>query len=101
MNRITSAAVPIQTSSQSVPCSPFWFGEIVLISSHLCQQSMPAAINERVRYARRRFGHYEVIDFLVVFFPRDAQRSCSPQPVRIKMCLPTRKRTHILGKKDP
>jgi hypothetical protein len=68
MNSIASAAVTIQTSSQSVPRPPSWFGEIVLLSAHLCQQGVLAAINERVRFARRRFGHYEVIDFLVVLF---------------------------------
>jgi hypothetical protein len=26
-----------------------------------------SAIEERVRFARRRFGHYDLIDFVVVF----------------------------------
>jgi len=58
MNNIApTAEVTIQTSSQSVPCPSSWFEEIVLISSRLCQQGVLAAINERVRFVRRRFGH--------------------------------------------
>jgi hypothetical protein len=38
----------------------------VLIVEHLRKQGVLTAINERVRFARRRFGHYEVIDFLAV-----------------------------------
>jgi hypothetical protein len=41
---------------------------VVLLVEYLCKQGVLAAINERVRFARRRFGHYEVIDFLAVLF---------------------------------
>jgi len=40
----------------------------VLIVEHLRKQGVLTAINERVRFARRRMGHYEVIDFLAVLF---------------------------------
>jgi hypothetical protein len=60
--------VIIQTSSQSVPSTPSWFGEAALIVEHLRQQGVLTKICERVRFARRRFGHYEVIDFLAVLF---------------------------------
>jgi len=40
----------------------------VLIVEYLCKQGVLTAINERVRFARRRIGHYEVIDFLAVLF---------------------------------
>jgi hypothetical protein len=40
----------------------------VLLVEQLCKQGVLAAIDERVRFARRRFGHYEVIDFLAVLF---------------------------------
>src|SRR5712692_3885582 len=68
MNTIADGSVIIQTSSQSVPSTPSWFGEVALIVEHLCKQGVLAAIDERVRFARRRFGHYEVIDFLAVLF---------------------------------
>src|SRR6266699_266380 len=68
MNTIADGSVIIQTSSQSVPSTPSWFGEVALIVEQLCKQGVLAAIDERVHFARRRFGHYEVIDFLAVLF---------------------------------
>jgi len=68
MNSIADGSVIIQTSSQSVLATPSWFGETTLIVAHLRKQGALTAINERVRFARRRFGRYEVIDFLAVLF---------------------------------
>ena len=68
MTSIADSAVTIQVSSQSVPSTPAWFGEVVLIVHSLRKQNVPFAIAERVRFARRRFGHYEVIDFVAVLF---------------------------------
>ncbi len=68
MTTIAYSPVNIQTSVQSVPSIPAWFGEITLIVHHLQRQGVLAAIEEQVRFARRRFGHYEVIDFLAVLF---------------------------------
>src|SRR5229473_3097496 len=68
MTSIADSLVIIQTSSESVPSPPCWLGEVVLLVEHLRKQGVLAAIDERVRFARRRFGHYEVIDFLAVLF---------------------------------
>ena len=68
MNNIADGSVNIKTSSQSVLSTPSWFGEATLIVGHLRKQGALAALSERVRFARRRFGHYEVIDFLAVLF---------------------------------
>ena len=68
MTSIADSSVIIQTSSESVPSPPCWLGEVVLLVEHLRKQGVLAAIEERVRFARRRFGHYEVIDFLAVLF---------------------------------
>ena len=68
MNSIADGSVQIQTSSESVPSTPPWLGEVVLIAAHLRKHGSLAQISERVRFARRRFGHYEVIDFLAVLF---------------------------------
>ena len=68
MTSIADSAVLIQTSSVSIPSPPSWFGEVVLIAAHLRQHGVLSKISERVRFARRRFGHYEVIDFLAVLF---------------------------------
>src|SRR5205085_3586461 len=58
----------IQTSSHSRLTTPFWFGEATLLVEHLRKHGVLSALNERVRFARRRFGRYEVIDFLAVLF---------------------------------
>ena len=68
MNSIANGSVIIQTSSESLPCPPPWWGELVLLSRHLQQQGILAHLTEGVRFARRRFGHYEVIDFLAILF---------------------------------
>jgi len=67
MNSIADSSVSIQTSSESVPATPSWFGEVALIIPYLRKQGVLAAISARVRFTRR-FGHYEVIDFLAVLF---------------------------------
>src|SRR5438876_8029720 len=68
MTSIADGSVIIQTSSESVPSPPSWFGEVVLIAAHLRKHDVLSKIAERVRFARRRFGRYEVIDFLAVLF---------------------------------
>ncbi len=68
MTSIADGSVIIQTSSESVSSAPAWFGEVVLMAAHLRKHGVLTKISERVRFARRRFGHYEVIDFLAVLF---------------------------------
>ncbi len=68
MTSIADSSVIIQTTSEAVPSTPCWLGEVVLIVQHLRKQSVLSAITSQVRFARRRFGHYEVIDFLAVLF---------------------------------
>ena len=68
MSSIADVSVKIQTSSHAVPSTPSWFGEAVLIVGYLKKLGVLDALAERVRFARRRFGHYEVIDFVAVLF---------------------------------
>src|SRR5260221_4234010 len=68
MTSIVNSPVNIQTSAQSVPSIPAWFGEITLMAHHLQRQGVLAAIEEQVHFARRRFGRYDVIDFVAVLF---------------------------------
>jgi hypothetical protein len=68
MTSIADGSVIIQTSAESVPSTPSWFGEVVLIVGYLRKHGVLTKISEQVRFARRRFGHYEVIDFLAVLF---------------------------------
>jgi hypothetical protein len=68
MNSIADGSVIIQTSPESVPCPPPRWGELVLLAQYLRQQGILTRLTEGIQFARRRFGHYEVIDFLVVLF---------------------------------
>jgi hypothetical protein len=68
MTSIAYSPISIQTSARSVPSTPDWFGEVTLISRYLQCQGVLTAIEEQVRFARRRFGRYEVIDFVAVLF---------------------------------
>jgi hypothetical protein len=68
MTSIADGSVKIQTTSESTPSTPSWFGEVVLLIGYLRKHGVLTKINEQVRFARRRFGRYDVIDFLAVLF---------------------------------
>jgi hypothetical protein len=68
MSSIDDSQAHIQTSPLAVPALACWWGELVLLAAHLKQQGILTKITEQVRFARHRFGRYEVIDFLVVLF---------------------------------
>ncbi len=59
MTSITSSPVSIQTSSQSVPSTPPWFGQVTIIAHYLTRLGVLSEIEEGIRFARRRFGHYQ------------------------------------------
>lgn len=77
MTSIADGSVIIQTSSYSELCPPPWFGEVALLASYLRKQGIFAAISEHVRFARRRMGVYEVIDFLAVLFGYAISGECT------------------------
>lgn len=66
MTALSSSSVSIQTSEQSVPRVPSWFGEVAAFAQVLTHTGMLKAIQEQVRFARARFGHYELLDFVAV-----------------------------------
>ena len=66
MNSPADGEVRIQTSSSPAPSTPPWFGEVAVTASHFRHQGILATINDRVRFTRRRFGHYDLIDFVIV-----------------------------------
>ena len=68
MISIADGSVHIQTSSDVQFATPSWLGKVALVASHLQKQGLLTKISERVRFARRRFGRYEVLDFLAVLF---------------------------------
>jgi hypothetical protein len=49
-----------------VPSTPSWLGEVTVIAHYLTRLGVLDAVGQHVRFARRRFGHYEVIDFVAV-----------------------------------
>jgi hypothetical protein len=68
MTTIAHSSVHVQLSPDSRPSMPPWFGEIAILAHVLTQRGVLSLIQERVRFARARFGVYEVIDFLAVLF---------------------------------
>lgn len=68
MTSIADTTVKIQTTSVSNPSTPAWLGEIVIFSSYLRKHGVLTKVNKQVRFARKRFGRYEMIDFLAVIF---------------------------------
>ena len=77
------------------------------MAAHLRKHDVLTKISEEVRFARRRFGRYDAIDFLVVLFgyvisgertlEADLARGCSPLPrhswpyVSVIGCPPVRR----------
>jgi hypothetical protein len=60
------ASVKIQIVPESSPPTPSWFGEVVVVAHMLTQVGLLDLIQERVRFARARFGAYDTIDFVAV-----------------------------------
>jgi hypothetical protein len=63
---MTHSAVKIQIAEASVPSTPSWLGEVAVVAQVLTHVGLRSAIQERVRFARARFGVYDTIDFVVV-----------------------------------
>ena len=63
---VAFASVTIQTSAEPIAAVPPWFGEVAVTAHYLRHVGVLATIEERVRFARSRFGHYDLIDFAVV-----------------------------------
>ncbi len=63
---MTHPSVQIQMTSEVVPSVPCWFGEVAVIAELFTTSGLLEAIAQRVRFARARFGTYEVLDFVAV-----------------------------------
>jgi hypothetical protein len=63
---MTHSSVTIQITPESVPSPPFWLGEAAAFAQVLSYTGILKAIQEQVRFARARFGQYDLIDFVVV-----------------------------------
>lgn len=63
---MTYADVKIQIAPEAVPSIPSWFGEVAVMAQVFAQFGLLKAIQQDVRFARARFGRYEIIDFVAV-----------------------------------
>jgi hypothetical protein len=63
---MTHPSVEIQTSPDSVPALPEWFGEVSLFARYLTHLGVLDALSQRVRVARGRMGTYDPLDFVAV-----------------------------------
>ncbi len=63
---MTRSLVEIQIAPEAVPSVPCCFGEAAIVARLCGASGLLQAIEQRVRFALRRFGTYEVLDLLVV-----------------------------------
>src|SRR6266699_3820280 len=56
----------VQIQPSPSPAIPTWMGEVAAFAHVLTHTGMLKAIQERVRFARARFGQYDLIDFVAV-----------------------------------
>ena len=63
---MTHASVHIQIAPESAPTTPCWFAEVAMMAEILKTYGLVKLIETKVRFARARFDHYELIDFVAV-----------------------------------
>ncbi len=63
---MTHSTVTIQIAPESVPSTPPWLGEVAAFAQVLVSTGILNSIQQRVRFARARFGQYDTIDFVIV-----------------------------------
>ncbi len=63
---MTHSSVTIQIAPESKPATPSWMGEVAAFAQVLTHEGILKVIQEQVRFARARFGQYDVIDFVAV-----------------------------------
>jgi hypothetical protein len=63
---MTHSSVHVQITSEHRPSMPAWFGEVAIMAQVLSNSGVLSRIEEEVRFARARFGIYELIDFVAV-----------------------------------
>jgi hypothetical protein len=60
------SSVTIHPEASPISSVPAWFGEVALLAHTLTRLGLLSEISERVRFTRKRFGTFEVIDFVVM-----------------------------------
>ncbi len=66
MSTDNPSSVNIQADASPIPSVPAWFGEVALLAHTMTRLGLLSEISEQVRFARKRFGTFEVIDFVVM-----------------------------------
>lgn len=66
MSMDNPSSVTIQADAEPIPSVPAWFGEVTLFAHMMTRLGILSEISEHVRFARKRFGTFEVIDFVVM-----------------------------------
>lgn len=64
--RLTPSPVHIQIAPDAAPSTPPWLAEVVVCAQVLNQLGLFTALQQRVRFARARFGRDEPCDVVVV-----------------------------------
>jgi hypothetical protein len=63
---MTHSSVHLQIASEDHPSVPNWFAEVAIVAQVFTTSGVLNRIEEQVRFARARFGIYELIDFVAV-----------------------------------
>src|SRR5258708_34623101 len=61
---MTRPSITIQITPDSRPTTPPWMGEVAAFAQVFTHTGILQTIHEQVRFARARFGQYEVIDLV-------------------------------------
>jgi hypothetical protein len=68
MGTVPHPCVDIHTTPIPQSSIPPWFAEVVLMAGYLRSHGLLQALTTQVHFVRRRFGHYELVDFLALLF---------------------------------
>jgi hypothetical protein len=68
MDTLSHPCVDIHTTPAPQPSIPPWFADTVLIAGYLRGHGLLGALSNQVRLVRKRFGQYEVLDFVALLF---------------------------------
>lgn len=82
MGTVPQPCMDIHTPPAPQPSIPPWFAEVVLMAGYSRSQGLLQAFNTQVRFVRKRFGRYEVVDFLALLFGDAISRSVVNAPCK-------------------
>jgi hypothetical protein len=63
---MTHSSVHLQMVAEQKPSVPNWFAEVAIVAQAFITSGVLKNIEEQVRFARARFGTYELVDFVAV-----------------------------------